>query len=533
MRLPPVVLPVVGAVIAVGATGLPAVLHHREPDVLNLGAGLVLLVAGAQLVAWQSTRLTGTCIVLASVAWFAPDFSRDVGWFGPLLAAATLAHVPPLVAAVLLAPEGRWARRDGPVLAVAVVAAGSAGTGGYQVLVPAAGLALLTVGASTWWSLATRTARPALAYLCAVVALAHALIGVPLGRLAFDGAAESRLFMAYVGLVAVAAVALVGVGPWLRRSAELDVGADALATLDGLLAAVTGDPAAHAVVQVGDGSWLRLDGVSTVAPDCGAAVAVVEAAGPIPSALAAVVGDAVRLAGDNIRARWAVTAKVRELDALRTRLVRVEDDERSALVADLRRGPLAALAGLRTALLTGGAPPQLVEHLRSTERDIAHVAAGLDPLAGSGTVAQAIGRLAVELGAAAEVDPAVELDATTSRALWFACSEAMANAAKHAPGAACHVGLFTEGAEVVLVVSDDGPGPGPAASPEAVALLGIRDRLAAVGGAVVLTATAPGTRVEIRVPYTRQHVVESGVGSDAGEEGAFLALRAPKSVVSP
>jgi two-component sensor histidine kinase len=225
--------------------------------------------------------------------------------------------------------------------------------------------------------------------------------------------------------------------------------------------------------------------------------------------------------------------KVRELDALRGRLVRVEDDERSALVADLRSGPLATLTQLHSALVAGGAAPQLVEQLHGTERDIADVAAGLDPLAGSAKVADAVHRLAGQLGAIAEVALEVELDVTTGRALWFACSEALANAAKHAPGAARRVRLFTKGTVVVLVISDDGPGPGAAAEAGAAGLLGVRDRLAAVGGTLSVTASDPGTRVEVRVPGTRQHLVEPGVGSDAAHGEPLLASRAPTSEVSP
>ena len=533
MRLPPVALPVVGAAVAVAATGLPVVLHHRDPDVVNLGAGLILLVAGAQLVAWESTRLSGMCLVWASVAWFAPDLSGDVAVVGPVLGAVALAHVPLLAAAVLVAPEGRWARRDGPVVALAVVASASAATGGYQVLVPATGLALLASGVSTWRHLPRHSRRPALAYLCAVVALGGALVAVQVVRLALDGAAESRLFAAYAGLLAVAAVALVGVGPWLRGSAALDVGADALGTLDGLLADVTGDPAAHVVVQVERGRWVRLDGTDTDAPLLGEAVARFEAARPIPVSLAAAMGDAVQLAGANVRARWALMDKVRELDALRGRLVRVEDDERSALVADLATGPLAALRELRIALVVGGAAPELVEHLRGTERDIADVAAGLDPLAGFVTVPAAMRRLAKQLGATFVGDPEVEVDATVGRALWFAGAEALTNAAKHAPGAARHVRLFTDRTEVVLVVLDAGPGPGLAAGPGTGGLVGVRDRLAAVGGTVFVAAADPGTRVEVRVSGTRQHVGESGADADAGQGATFLASRAPTSEVSP
>jgi hypothetical protein len=83
MPVPPAAVPAAGALVAVVATGVPALLHQREPDVVNLATGLVLLVSGSQLSALRQTRPTGTLLVLAAVAWFLPDLApTSTRWEG-------------------------------------------------------------------------------------------------------------------------------------------------------------------------------------------------------------------------------------------------------------------------------------------------------------------------------------------------------------------------------------------------------------------------------------------------------------------
>jgi hypothetical protein len=523
MPLPPAAVPAAGAVVAVAATGVPALLHQREPDVVNLATGLVLLVSGAQLSALRQTRLTGTLLVMAAVAWFLPDLAPDVDVVGRVLAYGSLVHVTAIVAAVLVAPEGRVVRRaHGVALAVAAAASLSAVTGGYEFAVPAAGvvlvLAVVVPDVRRWWA-----TRPGRAYLVAVVATAAALAGVPSLRALAGAGAETWMFAAYGGLLATASVALVRVGPWLRRATALDVGPDALTSLDDLLAGVTGDPGAHAVVRVTPDLWVRLDG-RPAAPATVEDVAAVVARRPVPAALRATVDEGLRLAARNLVTRRVVDERVTELELLRARLVRVEDDERAELVTRLRQGPLSALVRLRADLSGGRAPDGLLRRVRETEDDLARVASGLDPLDGYASVAGALRVLAEQEGAAARLDAESRPGPTGGRALWFACSEALANAVKHAPSSRREVTLAADDAWVVLVVADDGPGPGRAADR---GLVGVRDRIAAVGGSVAVTDLRPGTRVEVRVPGTRHHLDDAGAGADVAHRAPSLASTSP------
>ena len=100
--------------------------------------------------------------------------------------------------------------------------------------------------------------------------------------------------------------------------------------------------------------------------------------------------------------------------------------------------------------------------------------------AGSGT------RLIVS-GCPASLDPGVELIA------YRIVQEALTNARRHAPGAAVDVELRYQPAELWLRIRDNGPGPGASEpSTSGHGLLGMRERVAAVGGTVEAGAAIGG-----------------------------------------
>jgi signal transduction histidine kinase len=83
------------------------------------------------------------------------------------------------------------------------------------------------------------------------------------------------------------------------------------------------------------------------------------------------------------------------------------------------------------------------------------------------------------------VDPGVEL------AAYRIVQEALSNARRHAPGAAVDVELHYAGDALQVRIRDNGPGPPPAPPPGGHGLAGMRERAAAVGGALH-TGPAPG-----------------------------------------
>jgi signal transduction histidine kinase len=84
-------------------------------------------------------------------------------------------------------------------------------------------------------------------------------------------------------------------------------------------------------------------------------------------------------------------------------------------------------------------------------------------------------------------------------AAYFVVSEALANVAKHAHASEVHVGLVARGANVDVHVRDDGVGGADPAAGSG--LVGLRDRVEALGGS--LTVASPpdgGTALSVRIP---------------------------------
>jgi signal transduction histidine kinase len=86
-------------------------------------------------------------------------------------------------------------------------------------------------------------------------------------------------------------------------------------------------------------------------------------------------------------------------------------------------------------------------------------------------------------------------------AAYFACLEALQNAAKHAPGSRVVVALDVDGASLCFEVRDDGPGFDPDAVAGGTGLVGLADRVGAAGGELTVTSTpGAGTAVRGRLP---------------------------------
>jgi signal transduction histidine kinase len=86
-------------------------------------------------------------------------------------------------------------------------------------------------------------------------------------------------------------------------------------------------------------------------------------------------------------------------------------------------------------------------------------------------------------------------------AVYFACLEALNNAAKHAAGTNVAVRLMEADGHLVFSVRDDGSGFNPAESRPGSGLGNMVDRVAALGGTLEVTsAPSRGTHVRGRVP---------------------------------
>jgi signal transduction histidine kinase len=91
----------------------------------------------------------------------------------------------------------------------------------------------------------------------------------------------------------------------------------------------------------------------------------------------------------------------------------------------------------------------------------------------------------------------------TETTIFRVVQEALTNAMKHAGAARVQVLVALREAQLLALVEDDGRGFDPEAPPggDALGLIGVRERLALVGGTLqVESAPGKGTRVWARVP---------------------------------
>jgi signal transduction histidine kinase len=99
----------------------------------------------------------------------------------------------------------------------------------------------------------------------------------------------------------------------------------------------------------------------------------------------------------------------------------------------------------------------------------------------------------------------------TEVAIYRLVQEGLTNAVKHAGDAAVHVAIAESADAVTIVVRDDGPGFVPDAHHEGFGLLGLRERVELVGGALeVRSAPGAGTTLEATLPIRRRTGTPAG-----------------------
>ncbi len=220
-----------------------------------------------------------------------------------------------------------------------------------------------------------------------------------------------------------------------------------------------------------------------------------------------------------------LTAQLKEqviaLRRSRQRLVEAHDTARRGLERDLHDGAQTRLVALRMGLAMAGTELVAAEdaQLRSrlqdrfeqlgTEvdeaiRELRVLTHGLRPpvLESDGVVA-ALRAATRGLPAAVDVagDGVGRLPPPVESAIYFACLEAVKNAASHAAARRIGVSLHRSGDELRFAVEDDGDGFDRARAAAGHGLVNLEDRIGGLGGTLtVSTAPGRGTRVEGVVP---------------------------------
>jgi signal transduction histidine kinase len=202
------------------------------------------------------------------------------------------------------------------------------------------------------------------------------------------------------------------------------------------------------------------------------------------------------------------------LAASRARIVAAADETRRRIERDLHDGTQQQLVTLMLDVraVQAAVPPQLAElegglsgiaeRVAGVFDQVREISHGIHPAILSERGLQA----ALKALARRSAVP-VELDLRTGRRLpehvevaaYYAVSEALANAAKHARASAVHVELDTPDTVVRLAIRDDGIGGADPA--KGSGLTGLSDRIEAVGGTLEVTSPAGhGTTLLIEIP---------------------------------
>jgi signal transduction histidine kinase len=204
-----------------------------------------------------------------------------------------------------------------------------------------------------------------------------------------------------------------------------------------------------------------------------------------------------------------------QLAASRARIVTATDQARRKIERDLHDGTQQRLVSLALDLRMAETEipdelPQLrsqlssvVEGLSGAMNDLREISRGIHPAilseGGLGPALRALARrsaLRVTAGVQIEtrIPPSVEI------AAYYAVAEALANSAKHARASVVTVDARVEGDVLHLSVSDDGIGGADPA--KGSGLVGLIDRIEALGGTITITSPqGGGSTLQVRLPF--------------------------------
>ncbi|HEX6754504.1 MAG TPA: sensor histidine kinase [Mycobacteriales bacterium] len=245
-----------------------------------------------------------------------------------------------------------------------------------------------------------------------------------------------------------------------------------------------------------------------------------------PNVLDAVTA-AAELALDNQRLAAQVQAQLAEVLASRSRIVAAADAERRRLERDLHDGPqlrllVAALSLGLAQQRAAGVPDEAVRALLADAAakldeaigELRELARGIHPAiltdAGLVPALRALaGRTPLDVQLAGDLP---RLDQAAEAAGYFVAAEALSNTVKHARATRVRVAARYGGGVLRLELTDDGVGGADIGAGSG--LLGLRDRVSALGGTLtVRSERGQGTAVSVAIPC-RPAGDEPAVGGD-------------------
>ncbi len=203
-----------------------------------------------------------------------------------------------------------------------------------------------------------------------------------------------------------------------------------------------------------------------------------------------------------------------ELAASRARIVAAGDETRRRVERDLHDGAQQRLVSLALRLrgVAATVPPDLSEvhrelaqvgsELHGVLDDLREISRGIHPaILSQGGLGPAFRTLARRSSVPVELDVRVEerLPERIEVAAHYVVSEALTNAAKHASASAVHVNVDAYDGVLRLSIRDDGIGGADPA--RGTGLIGLKDRVEAVGGTIVVESPeGDGTSLLVALP---------------------------------
>ena len=481
--------------------------------------GLLDLTVGCGAAA-GAVRLTGRARVLTlafAVLWFGGTLDEaGSGLLGGVGSVLLLAYRGPLLQLLLaVGSRGRSTR-----FSIGVAAAGwLAALLPFAVASPLTPVLAATVGGLLLLraSAGSSDARPAVRAAAAAAFALALLWGV-----AAAGERHGRVLLG-LGDVAVGtaiAIALASASGFWAREAEralvIKLGA---ARRPGLplttrLARALADPELEVRYLVPDVGWVNERGdvvappvgerrcTRVAAPGGGEVVLVHGSDATADSTLARAAAAAAGLSLESARLDAEVRVQARDVDESRRRLLHAADDERRALEQRLSDRVLVRLRRVDR-LLSGRGREAERRELWTALDELVALGRGLYPPSLAQTdLAGALREIATRAGlpVSLEIDGDPEaLPEAERAAMWFVCSEALANVSRHAGAGAVRVLVRVSGDLAELEVEDDGCG---GATLER-GLRGLADRVEALGGRFSLSSP-PGGPTIVRAVLIRQ-----------------------------
>jgi signal transduction histidine kinase len=203
-----------------------------------------------------------------------------------------------------------------------------------------------------------------------------------------------------------------------------------------------------------------------------------------------------------------------ELMASRARIVATADETRRRIERDLHDGIQQQLVtlGLELRAAQAEVPPPLgvlegalarvADGLASVSDELREISHGIHPtILSNGGLERALKALCRRSAVPVELNLHAErrLPEPVEVAAYYVVSEALTNAAKHAQASVVNVELHTHDATLQLAIRDDGIGGADLS--QGSGLIGLRDRIEALGGTLqLISPVGHGTTLLIKVP---------------------------------